>query len=342
MPIKILLADKSITIQKVVEMLFSGREYEIVSVSDGETALKEAQRILPDILLVDVDLPRIDGYALAAQFKTHTALAKIPVILMMSRDDVYDSAKGTEAGIVDKIAKPFESQELINKVKRSMAGSSPRQEESFPREYQPPKAAPAAPAELAEDIFDVINNAIPAFSGNKQDASAKEELIYEVEPVIETVEEPLGKEEPRVLPRGPKAVEEMRAGLGLSQQKEGLQPEIITFESLDMAREAEALFAPPKPAPGSSAEPATVSKEEVQALMEKKISTLAQEALQKMPPMPTPKISEELVARKIEEAVSKAVKEMARTIIEQVAWEVVPRLAEQMIQEEIERLKSES
>ena len=62
MPVKLLLADKSITIQKVVEMLFSGREYEVVCVSDGENALSEASRVAPDVVLADVDLPRIDGY----------------------------------------------------------------------------------------------------------------------------------------------------------------------------------------------------------------------------------------------------------------------------------------
>jgi len=62
MPVKILLADKSITIQKVVEMLFSGREYEVACVSDGDTALHEAERLVPDVVLADVDLPRVDGY----------------------------------------------------------------------------------------------------------------------------------------------------------------------------------------------------------------------------------------------------------------------------------------
>jgi len=87
MPVKILLADKSITIQKVVEMLFSGREYEVVSASDGETALAEAERAAPDVVLVDVDLPRVDGYGFSSRLKKSPRLAQVPVILMMSRDD---------------------------------------------------------------------------------------------------------------------------------------------------------------------------------------------------------------------------------------------------------------
>ena len=125
MPVKILLADKSITIQKVVEMLFSGKEYEVVCVSDGDTALGEASRIVPDVILADVDLPRIDGYRFAGRLKETTVLAKVPVILMLSRDDVYDAGKGKLAGIVDNIAKPFESQDLIGKVKKALTGASP-------------------------------------------------------------------------------------------------------------------------------------------------------------------------------------------------------------------------
>jgi CheY-like chemotaxis protein len=124
MPVKILLADKSITIQKVVEMLFSGKEYEVTCVSDGETALHEATRLAPDLLLVDVDLPRMDGYRFAIQCKTVQALAATPVILMLSRDDAYDAGRGAQAGIADHIAKPFESQDLIGKVKRALTAAS--------------------------------------------------------------------------------------------------------------------------------------------------------------------------------------------------------------------------
>ncbi len=126
MPVKILLADKSITIQKVVEMLFSGRNYEVVCVSDGETALNEAARVVPDVVLVDVDLPRIDGYSFASRLKQIPQFAQTPVILMMSRDDVYNDAQGKQAGIIDNIAKPFESQDLIGKVKKAISGTPQR------------------------------------------------------------------------------------------------------------------------------------------------------------------------------------------------------------------------
>src|SRR5512143_3836924 len=163
MPVKILLADKSITIQKVVEMLFSGKEYEVTCVSDGESALSEAARIVPDGVLVDVDLPRIDGYTFTKRLKDAPALARMPAILMLSRDDVYDAGKGKLSGIADHIAKPFESQDLIGRVKKALSAASappvapaPASRTAMPSPPKaapvaapmpsPPKAAPAAPA----------------------------------------------------------------------------------------------------------------------------------------------------------------------------------------------------
>ena len=242
MPVKILLADKSITIQKVVEMLFSGRDYEIICASDGETALNDATRVVPDVVLVDVDLPRIDGYSFASRMKQIPQLARTPVILMMSRDDVYDDAKGKQAGILDNIAKPFESQELIGKVKKALAEAPPRSAEPAPSiarqpaapeppvppaAFQsapaaPPPAAPLKPKKAAPaDIFDIISEAPSPADLARAAASTEEDTVYEVEPVVEEVEEPLTREVAKVLPVGAKAVEEMRTGLGLNKETEG-------------------------------------------------------------------------------------------------------------------------
>src|SRR5512147_370933 len=175
MTVKILLADKSITIQKVVEMFFSSRDYEVLCVSDGESALSEASRTIPDVVLADVDLPKIDGYAFSARLRQTPLLAKIPVILMMSRDDVYDTAKGKASGITDNIAKPFESQDLIAKVKRAVSPASPPSAEpARPASAQkpaapvphpavappPPQSAVATPKQPAPaDIFEIIQEA---------------------------------------------------------------------------------------------------------------------------------------------------------------------------------------
>ncbi len=382
MPVKILLADKSITIQKVVEMLFSGKEYEVVSVSDGEAALREAERIVPDVVLADVDLPRLDGYSFATRLKQLASTAKTPVILMMSRDDVLDAAKAQQAAITDHIAKPFESQDLIGKVKKAIGSmpARPAEPESQrtaaaknARLPEPAVSAPSAPPKQparpkqspAADIFDIIKEApSSADLARATPSMATEESVYEVEPVVE-VEEPAAREMERALPIGRKAMEEMRAGLGLAEDTETLEPEIVNFESVAMASgsfaekmKARPQAARPEQAPHISSmpeareyippppEPETalgspVSEERLQRIAEEAASRAAHQYFNKMAIQP-PKISEETIRRGIEDAVSKIAREIAREVIEKVAWEVIPDLAEMLIKAEIERLKAET
>lgn len=315
MAIKILLADKSITIQKVVEMLFSGREYEVTCAGDSETALNEAERIVPDVVLVDVDLPRIGGYTFAERLRQKPTFAQTPVILMLSRDDVLDPVKASEVGIIDSIRKPFESQELIGKVKKAVTMAPPRLAEPIPA--SPARPAPAQPAKASpkpqavpSDIFDIIEEAPTQAEITQRPEPKKEEAVFEVEPEIE-VETSSGREEEKVFPVGEKAVEEIREHLGLSDQKTQAPPEFTSFEPLDIATAAAREYVPP------AAEPKPQPKQSE--------ATPGQ-----------PQIAEDMIRNMAEEAVNR----IAREVLERVAWEVIPDLAERLIREEIERLKA--
>jgi CheY-like chemotaxis protein len=331
MTVKILLADKSITIQKVVEMLFSGRDYEVLCVSDGESALSEASRSIPDVVLADVDLPKMDGYAFSARLRQTPQLAEIPVILMMSRDDVYDSAKGRAAGIMDNIAKPFESQDLIAKVKRAVAPVSPPSAEptrpasgqkpeapiSHPAAAAPPSppSAVATPKQAAPaDIFEIIQEA-PTASEVRQAAGlpgGEEETVYEVEPEVEEVEEPMPREVEKALPIGEKAVEEMRAGLGLEEAGEE-RAEAVPFDAFETVMEAEPAAAQPEPAaarPETTAALTPLPEDEIRKMVEEAVEKLAKEKFKPMPLPQPPAISESDLWGIAEEAVSRMAKEV--------------------------------
>ncbi len=295
MPVKILLADKSITIQKVVEMLFSGKEYEVTCVSDGEAAISDASRIVPDVVLADVGLPRLDGYGLAARMKQTAALSQTPVILMMSRDDQYNENRGAAAGIVDHIAKPFESQELIGRVKKALATAvsrpaavqpaAPKQMpvaqaqpaarpplSQQPRPSEPLQASPVPPkpkAGVPSDIFGIIAEApaspAPAAAAKMQPAA--EEEVFEVEPEIIEVKPEMIEAEPEieVLPEMGIAPAEEASGAPVPQQPEAqLQQEASgAAEAFD----TEQLFGeePPIQQPVTPPIPAKVEERDVRA-----------------------------------------------------------------------------
>ncbi len=368
MPVKILLADKSITIQKVVEMLFSGRDYEVLCVSDGETALSEAARVSPDVVLVDVDLPRVDGYALASRMKQTPQLASLPVILMMSRDDVYDSVKGKQAGILDNIAKPFESQELIGKVKKALAAAPPRLAEPAPRPAAPeppaskpfaeprvPKAAaPEAPPSFSKpkkpstpsDIFEIIQEAPSDAEIRKAAAAApappiSEDAVYEVEAEVEEVAASLAREVEKALPTGPRAVEEIRAGLGLSDTEEDMKGEIVPFESLAAAMEMEPPVETPTlpkkpatPAPAAVAAPA-LPEAELRIMAEKTMARMAQEAIAKIP---VPSLSASDLWGMAEEKVAK----MAREVFSEMPQPAAPQVSDGALRSMMEEVAAKT
>jgi len=351
MPVKILLADKSITIQKVVEMLFSGKDYEVACVSDGDTALQEASRVLPDVVLVDVDLPRIDGYSFAERLRQNPQLSVTPVILMMSRDDVYDSAKGKQARIRDYIAKPFESQELIGKVKKALAEAPTRPVEPKPVISAPSSAPPSVPPispptakarqSAPADIFDIIKEA-PTESELKQAASfsSEEESVFEVEPEVEEVEETALHERSAELPVGEKAVEEMRVGLGLNELL--AEPEIVPFEEFDSAMEsAPKVTIPQEPKPLAAAGPALqtpmtpvqphITDDMVRGMIEATVSRSVKEAIEKVP-VPAPRVLPESELRGIAENI---MSKMAQDVFRNMP-PPLPKISDEAVQKGIE------
>lgn len=124
MPKKLLLADSSITIQKVVELSLSDEGFQVTSARDGDTAFRFAKEIKPDVVLADIFLPSIDGYDLCKKMKEDPELKNTPVILLVGKSDSFDMNRANLCGASDFINKPFESSELIEKVKNYSAGEA--------------------------------------------------------------------------------------------------------------------------------------------------------------------------------------------------------------------------
>jgi len=113
---KLLLADDSITIQKVVELTLSEEGFEVTAVGDGEAAYDTAKDLDPDIILADVFMPKLDGYELCRKLKSDPALSGIPVLLLYGTFEDFDEMKAAQVGASDSLTKPFESADLIEKM----------------------------------------------------------------------------------------------------------------------------------------------------------------------------------------------------------------------------------
>ncbi|TNF50988.1 MAG: response regulator [Deltaproteobacteria bacterium] len=161
---KLLLADDSITIQKVIQITFAHEDYELTITDNGDAALAKAQELRPDLIMSDVYMPGKNGYELTTAVKQDPALQHIPVLLLAGSFEPFDEDKARSCRADAWIEKPFESQNLIDKVAELLSTAS----ESAPApvaELEPVVApAPAVePEPAAAEAFAIEEEPLAAF-----------------------------------------------------------------------------------------------------------------------------------------------------------------------------------
>lgn len=156
---KILLADDSITIQKVISITFASEDYELIVVGDGDSAAKKIKEIKPDLVMADVAMPGKTGYEVCEVVKKDPSLRKIPVMLLAGTFEPLNRDEATRVSADDSIVKPFESQELLDKV-RGLLARSEAQERLMAQTAGAASAkvqeakAPEKALEISEDIWE--------------------------------------------------------------------------------------------------------------------------------------------------------------------------------------------
>ncbi len=116
MPIKLLIADNSVTIHKVVDLAFEDEDVHVFTAGDGQEALDKTKEIHPDIIIADNDMPKLNGFELCQKIKADKKLKKIPLCILHSDFEEFDEEKFRSSGADDHLSKPFKSEDLINKV----------------------------------------------------------------------------------------------------------------------------------------------------------------------------------------------------------------------------------
>jgi DNA-binding response OmpR family regulator len=113
---RILLAEDEQQIGDMVAFKLTNSGHQVVRVGDGEAALAAAERDRPDIIILDVMMPLVDGFAVLGRLKADPELRAIPVIMLTARGQERDVLSGLQAGAADYIVKPFSLKELLARV----------------------------------------------------------------------------------------------------------------------------------------------------------------------------------------------------------------------------------
>ena len=124
MTLKILVADDSITIQKIVGMAFEKEDAEVEGIGDGQEAFDKIMEFKPDIVLADVDVPGIDGFQLSKKIKENADLENIKVLLLASDFEDFDEDRFNKCQAENHISKPFKSDDIVRMVTQVMEGAS--------------------------------------------------------------------------------------------------------------------------------------------------------------------------------------------------------------------------
>jgi CheY-like chemotaxis protein len=172
MPHKLLLADDSVTIQRVIELTFADEDVQVIAVGNGQEAIERVQRDRPDIVLADVGMPERNGYEVAAFIKGNPALAHIPVVLLTGAFEPVDEARARSVGCDGVLVKPFEPQIVISRVKDLLAGRQPSGmwgagpvAQGAVRQAAPgPDSRPAAAASAADPLEAYFDHLDAAFA----------------------------------------------------------------------------------------------------------------------------------------------------------------------------------
>jgi CheY-like chemotaxis protein len=209
---KLLLADDSITIQKVVELTFPAEEFQVVTAGNGRLAIEKAAAFLPDIVLCDVIMPQLDGYQVCEALRAMPELRDVPIVLLNGAFEPYDPERAKAAGALGNVSKPFDPPALVAKVKEILA-----------------QRAVAPPAPVAAET-------VPFEPELELEPEPEPEPVPELEPLpeLESVPEPEPMPEPEtMLEPEPEAVPAIEPEPAFAPAAEAEEPNAFTWDDSD-------------------------------------------------------------------------------------------------------------
>ena len=122
--IKVMVIDDSKTIRRTAETLLKREGYEVVTATDGYESLSKIADERPDIIFIDIMMPRLDGYQTCALIKNNREFRNTPVIMLSSKDGLFDKARGRIVGSEQYLTKPFTKDDLLGAIRRYVGDGS--------------------------------------------------------------------------------------------------------------------------------------------------------------------------------------------------------------------------
>lgn len=173
---KILIVDDDTNIAELISLYLTKECFETRMVEDGEEALRAFEEFQPNLILLDLMLPGIDGYEVC---RTVRKTSQVPIIMLSAKGEIFDKVLGLELGADDYMIKPFDSKELVARVKAVLRRFQPVKEEAAEtKTFMAPNAQTGEYVEYPELLVNLTNYAV-TYRGKNVEMPPKElELLY--------------------------------------------------------------------------------------------------------------------------------------------------------------------
>ena len=370
---KLLLADDSITIQKVVDLTFVDEGVNVLCVNNGREAIERLAEFAPDIVLADVFMPEMNGYEVCEYIKQNDKLKHIPVMLLVGSFEPFDEEEARRVGANDTLTKPFQSiRRLIEKV--GLLSSNRPSEDQIPTAELPhaeePPVEKLTTAELEITTADTqplppeLTHVVEKAAASSQEAKEVSRPAAATQMSTQTYE---GAGEVLLdlgdLGQGRSALDdEFVLDIDLNETPEPSPAEPAFSAAAFRNRESFRSLPKIQPSYSSSyAAPATISSEpaattdqlaptvQFERVVDDEIEAPAaqvetDQSLQQTSAQPAiaaaPASASELSPEMIDAIARRAVEQLSEKVVQEIAWEVVPQLAELLIKRQLEEKNS--
>jgi CheY-like chemotaxis protein len=371
---KLLLADDSVTIQKVIELTFADEGVRVVTYGDGQEAIDKLEEVAPDIVLADVFMPSKSGYDVCEYVKQNEKLKNVPVVLLVGSFEPFDEAEARRVGADDILTKPFQSiRRLIDRV-GALVSNPPSEEKEVPT-----AELPKAEEEAAEDQLRLNTGELEISTADTMPLPEELRATLEIpQPVLaqqtEVGEKTMDSGTTWVNP--PAEDSDVLLDLGEFETASTQDEDEFVLELDDEAPKFIGDYSAPVPArafvepqvteavasavaangfsyqqevsaPVYSAPEEVAYEDQVHEIVPDEQTSFAVEPVAPVStPVATPSVATSvtpgtLSQEQIDAIARRVVEMMSDKVVQEIAWEVVPELAELMIKRQLEQKESQ-
>jgi CheY-like chemotaxis protein len=359
---KLLLADDSITIQKVVDLTFSDEGAHVLCVDNGRDAIDVLEKFNPDVVLADVFMPEVNGYEVCEYIKQNEKLKHIPVMLLVGSFEPFDEEEARRVGANEILTKPFQSiRRLLDKV-GLMVGNRPSEEQiptaELPKSDDAPEPVVEKLSTAELEITTADTQPLPpelkhVVAESSVSTAAKQEInqVTEQPASYEVAGEEL-LELDGVGAGGAVLDDDFVLDIDLDEVPEP-SPSEPAFPSFSFRRRATSQFADTLSFAGTNGSSTAVAEVESPANTDELVTEAPRPQVAEVMPEPAapleapasmsaamPVNAGELSPEMIDAIARRAVEHMSEKVVQEIAWEVVPQLAELLIKRQLEEKNS--